>query len=93
MPGLGEKHLCLRDGQEITIPELHRLGMIDYVERVELTPDNLATLPDREHYFFLIDSQLTPFENGTFYWQGQPVTLAVAYSIGGIQLVRQAMLD
>ena len=92
MPGLGEKHLCLRDGQEITIPELHRLGMVDYVERVELTLDNLATLTDREHYFFLIDSQLTPFENGTFYWQGQPATLEVAYSVGGIQLVRQATL-
>ena len=93
MPGQGEKHLCLRHGQEITIPELHRLGLVDYVERVELTPHNLAALTDREHYFFLVDSQRTPFENGTFYWRGQPVTLDVAYSVGGLQLVRRATLD
>lgn len=93
MPGQGEKHLCLRHGQEITIPALHRLGIVNYVERVELTPHNLATLTDRAHYFFLVNSQLTPFENGTFYWRGQPVTLEVAYSVGGLQLVRQATLD
>lgn len=93
MPGLGEKHLCLRHGQEIPIPALHRLGLVEYVERVELTPHNLAALTDRTHYFFLVDSRLTPFENGTFYWQGQPVAPEVAYSVGGLQLVRQATLN
>jgi len=92
MPGQGEKHLCLRHGQEMSIPALHRLGIVDYVERVELTPHNLAALTDRAHYFFLVDSQLTPFENGTFYWRGQPVTLGVAYSVGGLQLVRHTPL-
>jgi len=92
MPGQGEKHLCLRHGHEITIPALHRLGIVDYVERVELTPDNLATLTDRAHYFFLVDSQLTPFENGTFYWRGQPVAIDVAYSVGGLRLARRATL-
>jgi hypothetical protein len=93
MPGQGEKHLCLRHGQEITIPALYRLGVVEYVERVELTPHNLATLTDRQHYFFLLDNQLTPFENGTFYYRGQPVTLADAYSVGGLQLVRRATLS
>lgn len=92
MPGQGEKHLCLRHGQEISIPALHRLGVVDYVERVELTPHNLAALTDREHYFFLVDSQLIPLENGTFQWRGQAVTLADAYSVGGLQLVRRATL-
>lgn len=67
MPGQGEKHLCLRHGQEITIPALYRLRVVDYVEQVELTPHNLAALTNRKHYFFLVDSQLTSFENGTFY--------------------------
>lgn len=62
------------------------------MERVKLTPHNLAALTDRKHYFFLVDSQLTSFENGTFYWLGQPVTLADAYSVGGLQLVRRAKL-
>ncbi len=92
-PGGGEKHLCLHRGQEISIPTLHRLGLVEYVEQVELTPDNLAALTDHTHYFFLVDSHLTPFENGTFYWQGQPVALEVAYSVGGLQLVRQAALS
>lgn len=93
MPGLGEKHLCLRHGQGIAVPELHRLGLAKYVERVELTPHNLGVLTDRAHYFFLVDSQLTPLENDTLYWQGQPVALEVAYSVGGVQLVRQATLN
>ena len=91
-PGGGEKHLCLRHGQEMPIPELRRLGLVEYVDQVELTPHNLAALTDRAHYFFLVNSHLTPFENGTFYWQNQPVGLEMAYRVGGLQLVRRVTL-
>jgi hypothetical protein len=47
-----------------TIPELNKLGMVGYVEPVELT--NLYILTNKEEYFFVIDER-TPFRNGNFH--------------------------
>ncbi|MDB5268014.1 MAG: hypothetical protein JWP58_1054, partial [Hymenobacter sp.] len=92
MPGLGEKHFCEMNGQKITVPELNELGLIEYVDQVALTSENLSVLTDRENYFFLIDDRITPFQNGVFYLKGKPVSIDMAYSIGGIHLVRKTGL-
>ena len=55
MPGLGDKHVCELKGQKVTIPELYELGLVEYLEQIELTIDNLDILTNREDYFFLID--------------------------------------
>ena len=89
MPGLGEKHFCEMNGQKITVPELNKLGIVDYVEKIELREDNLEILTDREHYYFLIDDSITPFQNGNFYLQGKPIAIEEAYSFGGIQIVKK----
>ncbi len=90
MPGLGEKHVCELNGQKITIPELNELGLVDYIEHVELTTDNLEILTNPEVYYFLIDDRITPFQNGNFYLKGKPISIDVAYSIGGIHIVKKA---
>lgn len=93
MPGLGEKHACEINGQKVTIPELNKLGIVDYVEIVELTEENLDVLTNREQYFFLIDSRITPFSNGNFYLNKKPIPIETAYSIGGIHIIKKTTLE
>ncbi|MFD0939443.1 hypothetical protein [Pedobacter boryungensis] len=93
MPGLGEKHVCEMNGQKVTIPELNELGLVEYVEQVELTPNNLDILTKREDYFFLIDNRITPFQNGNFYLKGKPISIDLAYSIGGIHIIKKVRLN
>jgi hypothetical protein len=93
MPGLGEKYACLINGQKITIPELNKLGAVEYVELVGLTANNLDILTNREQYFFLVDNRITPFQDGNFYLDGQPIPIDVAYSIGGIHIVKEIELE
>jgi hypothetical protein len=93
MPGLGEKHFCEINEQKISIPELNKLGIVEYVEQVELTSNNLDILTNREDYFFLIDDRITPFQNGNFYLNGNPIPIEVAYSVGGIHIVKKTNLD
>ncbi len=93
MPGLGEKHVCEINSQKVTIPELNKLGLTEYVEQIELTNDNLNILTDKEHYFFLIDNRITPFQNGNFYLKGKPVSIDLAFSIGGIHIIKKTILE
>jgi hypothetical protein len=93
MPGLGEKHVCEMNSQKVTIPELYKLGLVEYVEPVELTNDNLTILTDKEHFFFLIDDRITPFQNGNFYLKGKPVPIDIAYSVGGIHIIKKIELE
>ena len=93
MPGLGEKHVCEMNGQKITIPELNKLGLVEYVEQVELANNNLNILTDRKNYFFLIDDRITPFQNGSFYLKGKPIPIDLAYSIGGIHIIKTTELE
>jgi hypothetical protein len=93
MPGLGEKHFCEMNGQKITIPELNKLGLVEYVEQVELTNDNLNILADKENYFFLIDERITPFQNGNFYLKDKPISIDLAYSVGGIHIIKTTELE
>jgi hypothetical protein len=93
MPGLGEKHGCDINSQKVTIPELNKLGFVEYVEPVELTNENLNILTDKENYFFLIDDRITPFQNGSFYLKDKPIPIDVAYSIGGIHIIKKTELE
>ncbi len=93
MPGLGEKHVCEINGKKITIPELNKLGKVDYIKQVNLTNDNLDILTDKENYFFLIDERLTPFKNGSFYLNEKPIPISIAYSIGGIHIITKTELE
>jgi hypothetical protein len=92
MPGLGEKHVCKMNGEAVTIPELNALGLVAYLEPIELTKENLNILTEKEHYFFLIDERLTPFQNGQFYLNERSISISDAYSIGGIHIVRKIKL-
>lgn len=92
MPGLGEKHVCELNGQRLTIPEICELGLVEYVEQVELTANNLDILTSREEHFFLIDERITPFQNGNFYLNGKPISIDLAYSIGGIHIIKKVGL-
>jgi hypothetical protein len=89
MPGLGEKHGCEMNGQNVTIPELYDLGLVEYIEQVELTADNSDILTKRDDYFFLIDDRITPFQNGSFYLKEKPIPIDLAYSIGGIHIIKK----
>lgn len=93
MPGLGEKHVCEMNGQKVTIPELNKLGLVDYIEQVELTSDNLNILTNKEDYLFLIDERITPFQNGNFYLKDKPISIDLAYSIGGIHIIKKTELE
>ena len=93
MPGQGDKHVCEMDGQKVTIPELNKLGVVDYVELIELNENNLDILTNRELYFFLIDNRMTPFRNGDFYLNDKPIPIDVAYSVGGIHIVKKVGLE
>ncbi len=93
MPGLGEKNVCEMNGDKITIPELNKLGIVEYIEQVELTNDNFEILTDKESYLFLIDERITPFQNGNFYLNGQPIPINVAYSVGGIHIIKKTELE
>ena len=93
MPGLGDKCVCELNGEQITIPELNKLGVIDYVEPVALTNLNLEVLFNKVEYFWLIDDRMTPFKNGSFHLNDKPIPIDVAYSIGGIHLVKKTTLE
>lgn len=93
MPGEGDKHVCLINNEEVTIPELYEKGIIEYLEFVELTNENLAILTNKEEYFFLIDERLTPFRNGNFYLKDKPIPISIAYSIGGIHIIKKRDLE
>ena len=93
MPGLGEKHVCEMNGQKVTIPELNKLGFVEYIEPVELTNNNLDILTNKEFYFFLIDERITPFKNGNFYLKDTSTPIDVAYSIGGIHIIKKTELE
>ena len=93
MPGLGEKHVCELNSKKVTIPELNKLGIVEYFEQIELTENNLNILTNKEEYFFLIDERITPFKNGSFQLKGKPIPISVAYKIGGIHLIKKSKLE
>lgn len=88
MPGLGEKHVCEMDSQKIVIPKLHKKGIVQYCEHVELRADNLNVLTNRKNYIFLINENMVSFRNNNFYVKDKLIPISLAYMIGGIQLLK-----
>ena len=93
MPGYGEKHFCELNGEKITIPELNQLGLVEYIEHVELNNETMEILTMSDKYFFLIDQRITPFRNGNFYLAGKPISIDVAYSVGGVHIITKTELE
>lgn len=93
MPGLGEKHFCEINNKKITIPELNKMGAVEYIEPVELDASNLDILTNREHYFYIVDERITQFNNNNFYIHDKIVPIEIAYSIGGIHIVKKVELQ
>ncbi|MCF6132226.1 hypothetical protein [Flavobacterium wongokense] len=93
MPGEGKKHACLIDGKMVSIPELNKMGLVDYIEMVELTDSNLNILTNQEEYYLLVDERITPYEDGNFYLNGRSVPIDVAYSVGGIHIIKMTTLE
>lgn len=93
MPGLGEKYVCELAGEKLTVPELHEAGLVEYVERVELTSQNSAILTERETYYFLLDERLITFRNGNFYLKDNPISIDKAYEIGGMHIIKKMKVE
>ena len=93
MPGLGEKHVCEMNSKKVTVPELNKLGIVEYFEQIELTNDNLNLLTNKQECFFLIDERITPFKNGSFQLKDKAIPISIAYSIGGIHLLKKTKLE
>jgi len=88
MSGLGKKFYCKREDKEITIQELANIRTIEYVENTELSTKNVDILKKRDNYFFLVDERITKFKNNNFYIGEKIVPIGLAYSIGGIHIMR-----
>ena len=56
------------------------------------TNDNIDILTNREDYMFLSDERITPFQTGNSYLKGKPIPIDVAYSVGGIQIIKTTEL-
>lgn len=93
MPGNGEKHLCLINGEKVTVPELYAKQKVEYIHPVEVDELNAEMLHDIENYIFLIDERISPYYKGNFNLNGYTIPLNIAYSIGGVHLVRKIGLD
>ena len=93
MPGLGEKFSCEINGEKVTIPELNKLDLVEYIEHVELTNENFDILTNKDEYFFLVDERITPFQNGNFYLKDNIIPIDMAYSIGGIHIIKKTTLE
>lgn len=84
-PGLGEKHVAVTDHKMIPLLDLYRANFINYVEIIEtLYSKDLKN----SQYGFLVDQRIVSLKNGKLYLDGQDIPYHIAYSIGGIHLVR-----
>ncbi|QLC66958.1 hypothetical protein LPB248_11825 [Flavobacterium sp. LPB0248] len=80
MPGGGEKFFFRYDETTpVTLEEAYKLNVINYVEIVELSHDNLSVLNDRDNYCFLIDPYEVKYEDQLFYLNGEKISLAELY--------------
>lgn len=84
-PGLGEIHVAVIDHEMIPLLDLYRANVIDYVEMIETLYSK--DLSDSK-YGFLVDERIVSLKNGKLYLDGQDIPYHIAYSIGGIHLVK-----
>ncbi len=89
MPGMGDKYFCETFGDKIAVPDLEKVGIVEYIESVELTEENIGILTKKEQYFYLANA-MTTFKNNGFYIDNQPISIDLAYEIGAITIVQKA---
>ncbi|MDR2221395.1 MAG: TNT domain-containing protein [Flavobacteriaceae bacterium] len=92
MPGGGMKYSCNLNEELVSIPQLFECGNIDYVERVELTNDNLDVLIEGNTHNLLIDERMIGYSKGEFYLDNVVVPIDVVYSIGGLHIIKRGQL-
>lgn len=84
-PGLGEKHVALIDNEMIPLLDLYKSNVISYIGITEVL--HLKDLSDINHSF-LVDERIVTLDNGKLYLDGHDIPCHIAYSIGGIHLVK-----
>lgn len=88
MQGGGEKYFCEIFGEKIPVPDLEKIGIIEYIKPVELSNVNIEILTNKEQYFYLADNMIS-FKNNRFYLRNKPVSLELAYEIGAVNIVQK----
>lgn len=90
MPGMGEKYFCDTFGEKISVPDLEKIGLAEYIKSVEMTNENAEILTNKEQYFYLTDNRTTFKKNG-FYIQDKLISIELAYEIGAINVVQKVI--
>jgi len=88
MEGNGDKYFVSFNGAEITLKELEKRKLIQYVEIFKLTLENAAVLRDRENYFWLMDTERVSYANDNFQYEGKIVSISKAVELGGLTLIK-----
>ena len=84
-PGLGEKHVAVTDHKMIPLLNLYKANVINYVEVIETLYSKYLS---ESKYGFLVDERIVSLKNGNLYLDGHDIPYHIAYSIGGIHLVK-----
>ncbi|MDX4974034.1 hypothetical protein [Myroides odoratimimus] len=90
-PGGATKYTTYLNEQLISIPQLSTYGNIDYIERVPLTEHNLDVLTEGNDHLLLLDERIVQYNKGEFFLDNTIVPIDIAYSTGGLHLVRKIM--
>jgi hypothetical protein len=92
MVGGGLKFSCNLNDELVSIPRLYEQGNVDYVERVELTNDNIDILIEGNTHNLLIDERVIGYNKGEFYLDNAAISIDIAYSIGGLHIIKRGQL-
>lgn len=88
MPGQGTKYCCMVKNNYVTLQELHEQGFLAYITPIHLTADNAGILEQSDEYYFFVDQSIVQYHDGYFTYQGQMIPLHLAYSLGGVHIVK-----
>ena len=88
-PGGGTKYYCEKNGEMLPIGELHRAGLIEYMEIVDFSLITQQMLLDRDHYYFLAADALE-FIEGWPAVGGKVVPISIICTVGLCSLIRRA---
>ncbi|MEK6493579.1 hypothetical protein [Myroides odoratimimus] len=88
-PGGATKYTTYLNEQRISIPQLSTYGNIDYIEHIHLNEHNLDILTESNDHLLLLDERIVQYNKGEFLLDNAIIPIDVAYSIGGLHLVRK----
>jgi hypothetical protein len=87
MEGNGDKYFFSFNGAEVRLKELAVRNIIQYVQTPQLNMENVSILNDRENYFWLMDTEMIGYENNSFQYNGNPISISKAYELGGLRII------